>query len=207
MREFKMKKWESEKQAREEIKTQIKDYYNQFKKGTKAYEPGDRINYAGRVYNEKEMQLLTDSVLDFWLTSGRFTEEFETRLAQYLDVKYTSVVNSGSSANLLAFLALTAPELGSRQIKRGDEVITVACAFPTTVTPMLQFGAVPVFVDITIPQYNIDVTQLEAALSEKTKAVMIAHSLGNPLQLLLILVVCSYRLNLFQLFVEILLMF
>ena len=183
MREFKMKKWESEKQAREEIKTQIKDYYNQFKKGTKAYEPGDRINYAGRVYNEKEMQLLTDSVLDFWLTSGRFTEEFETRLAQYLDVKYTSVVNSGSSANLLAFLALTAPELGSRQIKRGDEVITVACAFPTTVTPMLQFGAVPVFVDITIPQYNIDVTQLEAALSEKTKAVMIAHSLGNPFDL------------------------
>ncbi|MBR4375926.1 MAG: DegT/DnrJ/EryC1/StrS family aminotransferase, partial [Spirochaetia bacterium] len=169
-----MNKWESEKQAREEIRSQIKDYYNQFKKNTKAYEPGDRINYAGRVFDEREMQLLTDSVLDFWLTSGRFTEEFETKLAQYLDVKYTSVVNSGSSANLLAFLALTAPELGNRQIKRGDEVITVACAFPTTVTPMLQYGAVPVFVDITIPQYNIDVTQLEAALSDKTKAVMIA---------------------------------
>ena len=178
-----MKKWESEKQAREEIKSQIADYYNQFKKNTKAYEPGDRINYAGRVYNEKEMQLVTDSVLDFWLTSGRFTEEFETRFAQYLDVKYTSVVNSGSSANLLAFLALTAPELGNRQIKRGDEVITVACAFPTTVTPMLQYGAVPVFVDITIPQYNIDVSQLEAALSDKTKAVMIAHTLGNPFDL------------------------
>ena len=126
---------------------------------------------------------LVDSSLEFWLTSGRYTDEFEKNFGKYLNVKYVSLVNSGSSANLIAFMALTSPLLGERAIKRGDEVITVACGFPTTVTPAIQFGAVPVFVDVTIPQYNIDVTKLEGALSEKTKAVMIAHTLGNPFDL------------------------
>ena len=126
---------------------------------------------------------LVDSALEFWLTSGRYTEEFEKKLADYLKVRYCSLVNSGSSANLIAFMALTSPLLGERRIKRGDEVITVAAGFPTTVTPAIQYGAVPVFVDVTIPQYNIDVTKLEAAFSEKTKAVMLAHTLGNPFDL------------------------
>ena len=123
---------------------------------------------------------LVNSSLEFWLTAGHYTEEFEKKFAEYIGVKYCSVVNSGSSANLLAFIALTAIELGERRINRGDEVITVAAGFPTTITPILQYGAVPVFVDITIPQYNIDVTKLEEAYSSKTKAVMLAHTLGNP---------------------------
>lgn len=126
---------------------------------------------------------LVDSSLDFWLTAGPWARKFEIRFAEWLGVKYCSLTNSGSSANLLAFMALTSPQLGERRIRRGDEVITVACGFPTTVTPCIQYGAVPVFVDVTIPEYNIDVTQLEAALSPKTKAVMIAHSLGNPFDL------------------------
>lgn len=146
----------------------------------KEFTPGDKISYAGRVYDENEMVNLVDSSLDFWLTSGKYTDEFEHNLANFLNVKYCSLVNSGSSANLLAFMALTSPLLGERQIKRGDEVITVAAAFPTTVTPIIQYGAIPVFVDVTIPQYNIDVTLLEKALSNKTKAIMLAHTLGNP---------------------------
>ena len=134
-------------------------------------------------YDEQEMVNLVDSALEFWLTSGRYTDEFEQKLAQYLGIRYCSLVNSGSSANLLAFMALTSPLLGERQIRRGDEIITVAAGFPTTVTPMIQYGAVPVFVDVTIPQYNIDVHRLEGALSEKTKAVMLAHTLGNPFDL------------------------
>lgn len=126
---------------------------------------------------------LVDSALEFWLTSGRYTDEFEKKLGEYLNVKYVSVVNSGSSANLNAFMALTSPLLGERRINRGDEIITVAAGFPTTVTPAIQYGAVPVFVDVTIPQYNIDVTKLEEAYSDKTKAVMIAHTLGNPFDL------------------------
>ena len=126
---------------------------------------------------------LVDSSLEFWLTSGRYTKEFEKEFAKYLQVKYCSLVNSGSSANLTAFMTLTSPLLKERRIKRGDEVITVAAGFPTTVAPLIQYGAVPVFVDVTIPQYNIDVSQLENALSEKTKAVMIAHTLGNPFNL------------------------
>ena len=122
-------------------------------------------------------------MLDFWLTTGRFAEQFEKNFAQWIGVKFAHLVNSGSSANLIAFSVLTAPELGDRQVQRGDEIITVACGFPTTVTPIIQYGAVPVFVDVTIPQYNIDVSQLEAALSPKTKAVMIAHTLGNPFNL------------------------
>ena len=159
--------WNNEKEAREQIKALVADYYKAFKKpeAEKSFAPGDRIAYASRVYDEKEMCSLTDAVLDFWLTAGRFTEEFENQFAEWLGVRYASLVNSGSSANLLAFMALTAPELGDRQIKRGDEVITVACGFPTTVTPLIQYGAVPVFVDITLPQYNIDVTKLEDAYS------------------------------------------
>ena len=136
-----------------------------------------------RVFDEKEMCSLTDAMLDFWLTTGRFSAQFEKEFAAWLGVKYAHLVNSGSSANLLAFMALTAPELGKRRINRGDEVITVACGFPTTVSPILQYGAVPVFVDVTVPQYNIDVKRLESALSNKTKAVMIAHTLGNPFDL------------------------
>lgn len=172
-----------ESQAREQIRDLVKEYYHTFKDNKKEFEPGDRINYAARVYDEREMCALTDAALDFWLTTGRFAEQFETEFAKWIGVKYAHLVNSGSSANLIAFMALTAPELGERQIKRGDEVITVACGFPTTVTPMLQYGAVPVFVDVTVPQYNIDVEQLEKARSEKTKAVMIAHTLGNPFDL------------------------
>ena len=181
-----MTKWKDEIEAREYIKEIVTEYYHDFKEKAESkenFEPGDRISYASRVYDEKEMCALTDAMLDFWLTTGRFSEQFEKNFADWIGVKYAHLVNSGSSANLLAFMTLTAAELGERQIKRGDEVITVACGFPTTVTPILQYGAVPVFVDVTVPQYNIDVTKLEMALSEKTKAVMIAHTLGNPFDL------------------------
>ncbi len=178
-----MKNWSNEAEAREVIKNLVTEYYHDFKKKKTAFAEGDRISYASRVFDEKEMCALTDATLDFWLTTGRFADEFENEFAKWIGVKYAHLVNSGSSANLIAFMTLTAPELGERQIKRGDEVITVACGFPTTVTPVLQYGAVPVFVDVTIPQYNIDITKLEGALSEKTKAVMIAHTLGNPFDL------------------------
>lgn len=181
-----MTKWKDEIEARKYIKEIVTEYYHDFKEKAESkenFEPGDRISYASRVYDEKEMCALTDAMLDFWLTTGRFSEQFEKNFADWIGVKYAHLVNSGSSANLLAFMTLTAAELGERQIKRGDEVITVACGFPTTVTPILQYGAVPVFVDVTVPQYNIDVTKLEMALSEKTKAVMIAHTLGNPFNL------------------------
>lgn len=176
-------KWNNESEARKEIKDLIKEYYDQFLKNNKQFEPGDRINYASRVFDEKEMQSLTDATLDFWLTSGRFCEEFEKEFAKWIGVKYAHLVNSGSSANLIAFMSLTAPELKERQIKKGDEVITVACGFPTTITPIIQYGAIPVFVDVAIPQYNIDVSMLEKAYTPKTKAVMIAHTLGNPFDL------------------------
>lgn len=141
------------------------------------------FSYAGRVFDEEEVINLIDSALEFWLTGGRYTEQFESGLADFLEVPYCSFVNSGSSANLLAFMALTVPELGERAIRRGDEVITLACGFPTTVAPIMQYGAVPVFVDVAIPSYNVDVRQLEDALSSRTKAVMIAHTLGNPFDL------------------------
>ena len=172
----------TESQARQEILQLVGEYCDRFHQ-KKEYEKGDRIPYASRVYDRHEMINLVDSSLEFWLTSGRYTDEFEKKLAGYLDVKYCSVVNSGSSANLAAFMALTSPLLGERRIRRGDEVITVAAGFPTTVTPMIQYGAVPVFVDVTIPQYNIDTDMLEKAYSEKTKAVMLAHTLGNPFDL------------------------
>ena len=172
----------SERQEREAILKQVREYCEKYHK-PKEYHQGDRIPYAGRVYDADEMVNLVDSALDFWLTTGKYTEAFEKEFAAFLGVRFCSLVNSGSSANLLAFMALTSHLLGERRIKPGDEVITVAAGFPTTVTPILQYGAVPVFVDITIPQYNIDVTLLEAALSDKTKAVMIAHTLGNPFDL------------------------
>ena len=173
----------SEKEARQEILNLVENYYNTYHKNNAEFKQGDRINYAGRIYDSNEMVNLIDCSLDFWLTAGKYTQMFEKKFSSFLNVKYCSLVNSGSSANLIAFMALTSPLLGNRAIKRGDEVITVACGFPTTVTPIIQYGAVPVFVDITIPQYNIDVDMLEKALSLKTKAVMIAHTLGNPFDL------------------------
>ena len=173
----------TEQEARQEILDLVKEYCDTYHNKKGDFKEGDRIPYASRVYDHDEMVNLVDSSLEFWLTSGRYTDEFEKKLAKYLGVRYCSLVNSGSSANLNAFMALTSPLLGDRRIRRGDEIITVAAGFPTTVTPAIQYGAVPVFVDVTIPQYNIDVTMLEAALSEKTKAVMIAHTLGNPFDL------------------------
>lgn len=170
----------TEKEARDSILEQVQEYCRQYHNVKKNYKEGDRIPYASRVYDSAEMTNLVDSALEFWLTSGRYTDEFERKMAEYLGVRFCSLVNSGSSANLLAFMALTSPLLDKRAIKRGDEVITVAAGFPTTVAPIIQYGAVPVFVDVTIPQYNIDVSMLEEALSDKTKAVMIAHTLGNP---------------------------
>lgn len=175
--------WSSEQEARQDILSAVAQYYHSYKANKKPFEPGDRITYAARVFDEKEMCSLVDSALDFWLTTGRFADQFEQEFAKWMGVRYASLVNSGSSANLIAFSVLTAPELGERRIRRGDEVITVAAGFPTTVTPVIQYGAIPVFVDVTIPQYNIDVSRLEEALSEKTKAVMIAHTLGNPFDL------------------------
>ncbi len=172
----------SEAQAKEKILEMVGEYCDKYH-GQSTYKEGDRIPYASRVYGSEEMVNLVDSSLEFWLTAGRYAEQFEKEFAEYLGVKYCSLVNSGSSANLLAFMALTSPLLGERAIRRGDEVITVAAGFPTTVAPYVQYGAVPVFVDVTIPQYNVDASLLEEAYSPKTKAVMLAHTLGNPFDL------------------------
>ena len=168
----------------------VKHYEVKHKKD-KAFSPGDRIPYAGRVFDEKEITALVDSSLDFWLTTGRYAEKFEKDFASFLGVKHCSLTNSGSSANLLAFMALTSPKLGDRRIKKDDEVITVAAAFPTTVAPIIQYGAVPVFVDVTLPTYNVDTAQLEMALSDKTKAIMLAHTLGNPFDLQAVKAFCD----------------
>lgn len=173
----------TEAKAKEQILEMVAAYCDTYHNQGKAFEEGDRIPYARRVYDHEEMVNLVDSSLEFWLTAGRYTDQFEDAFAKYLGVRFCSLVNSGSSANLCAFMALTSPLLKERAIKRGDEVITVAAGFPTTVAPVIQYGAIPVFVDVTIPQYNIDVTKLEAALSPKTKAVMVAHTLGNPFDL------------------------
>ena len=183
--------WKTEEEARKAIKDMVTDYYHQFKEKKKEFVPGDRIAYASRVFDEKEMCALTDAALDFWLTTGRFSEQFEREFSKWLGVKWAHLVNSGSSANLLAFMVLTAPELEERRILPGDEVITVACGFPTTIAPIMQYGAVPVFLDVTIPQYNMDVSALEKALSPRTKAVMIAHTLGNPFDLKTVLAFCK----------------
>ncbi|MDD6401217.1 MAG: lipopolysaccharide biosynthesis protein RfbH [Lachnospiraceae bacterium] len=172
----------NEEEARKYITDIVGEYCDKYH-NTDEYKKGDRVPYARRVYDKEEMTNLADAALEFWLTSGRYTDEFEKGLAKYLGIRYCALVNSGSSANLLAFMTLTSPLLGDRAIKRGDEVITVAAGFPTTVAPIIQYGAVPVFVDVTIPQYNIDVTMLEQAYSSKTKAIMLAHTLGNTFDL------------------------
>ena len=159
-----MSEWKNEAEARQEILEKVTEYYHAFKEKKEAFKEGDRITYAARVFDEKEMCALADATLDFWLTTGRFSNQFEKEFAQWL---------------------------GERRIKKGDEIITVACGFPTTVTPAIQYGAVPVFVDVTIPQYNIDVSKLEAARSEKTKAVMVAHTLGNPFDLSAVKAFCD----------------
>lgn len=173
----------NEQDMKKHILELVKEYCETYHNKQKTFAEGDRIPYASRVYDSEEMVNLVDSALEFWLTSGRYTAEFEKKFAEMLNVKFCSLVNSGSSANLCAFMALTSPLLKKRKVNRGDEVITVAAGFPTTVAPIIQYGAVPVFVDVTIPQYNIDITKLEEAFTEKTKAVMIAHTLGNPFDL------------------------
>ena len=182
---------DEQSKAKQAILDAVADYFDKYHNQKKKFVPGQRIPYASRVYDSKEAVNLVDSALEFWLTAGRYTDKFEKDLAKYLGVRFCSLVNSGSSANLLAFATLTSPLLGNRQVKRGDEIITVAAGFPTTVTPMIQYGAVPVFVDVTIPQYNIDVSMLENALSDKTKAVMIAHTLGNPFDLSAVKAFCD----------------
>ncbi len=181
----------TKEQAKEQILDSVRGYYHAFCSRKPVYSRGERIPYAGRVYDEQELVNLTDSVLEFWLTGGRFTQQFEKGLAEYLKVRYCVFVNSGSSANLLAFMALTSPLLGERAVRRGDEVITVAAGFPTTVSPMVQYGAVPVFVDISLPDCSLDTNRLEQAYSKKTKAVMAAHTLGNPFDLKAVKAFCD----------------
>ena len=183
-------------EKKEELKAQIlkltREYYKEVHAQKKEFEPGKSfVHYGGRYFDDEEMVNLVDSSLDFWLTQGPWTHKFERRLADWLGVKFCAVTNSGSSANLLAFYTLTSHKLGDRRIKKGDEVITVAAGFPTTVTPIIQYGAIPVFVDVALPGFDIDVTQLEAAYSPKTKAVMMAHSLGNPFNLKAVLAFCE----------------
>lgn len=179
-------------ELRQQILQLTREYYAEVYGWEKTFEPGKTfVNYGGRYFDDEEMVNLVDSSLDFWLTAGPWAHKFEIRFAAWLGVKHCALTNSGSSANLLAFYALTSPKLADRRIRKGDEVITVACGFPTTVTPIIQYGAVPVFVDITIPEYDIDVTRLEEAYSPKTKAVMIAHSLGNPFDIKAVKAFCD----------------
>lgn len=181
----------TKEQLQEEIIEKVRAYYALAHASGQEFIPGaSRVNYAGRVFDEREMANATQAVLEFWLTSGKWTKEFENKLATYLGVKYALMVNSGSSANLLAFFALTSPLLGERQVKRGEEVITLAAGFPTTIAPMIQYGAVPVFVDID-ESANIDTNALESALSPKTKAVMIAHTLGSPFDIARVKAFCD----------------
>lgn len=180
-----------QQELHDRILSLVKEYCDNFHNRPATWQEGERIPYAARVYDQEEMYNLVDSALEFWLTSGRYVDEFEHKLGDFLGIKYVSVVNSGSSANLLAFMALTSPLLGERRILPGDEVITVAAGFPTTVSPIINYGAVPVFVDVTIPQYNIDTIMLKEALSERTKAVMLAHTLGNPFDLQAVRDFCS----------------
>ncbi|RJE85644.1 lipopolysaccharide biosynthesis protein RfbH [Paenibacillus sp. 1011MAR3C5] len=175
--------YELEKAKRQRIFSQVKEFYTLFHQ-QKPFEAGQtKIPYSGKIYDEKEMVALTDASLDFWLTTGRFSMKFEKEFARYLGVKYALLTNSGSSANLLAVSALTSPKLGNRRLLAGDEVITVAAGFPTTVAPIIQNSLVPVFVDVELGTYNIDVSQLEEAISDRTKAIIIAHTMGNPFNL------------------------
>lgn len=186
-----MTTWHNEAEAREMIKRQVEQYYHDFLENQRSYQKGGRISYGGRVFDSREVCALTDATLDFWLTTGRFSERFEQSFATFLGVNYVHLVNSGSSANLLAFMTLTSPKVKDRRILPGDEIITVACGFPTTIAPILQYGAVPVFLDVTLPQYNVDVNQLDTALSPRTKAVLLAHTLGNPFDLSAVRAFCE----------------
>jgi len=173
----------SPNEIREQIRGLVAEYY-QAEFSPKAFVAGKSpVPVSGRVFDAEDIQSLVDSGLDFWLTTGRFANQFEKEFAAYFGVRSASLVNSGSSANLVALSALTSTKLGSRRLKPGDEVITVAAGFPTTVNPIIQNRCIPVFIDVTLPTFEVDVTQLEAALSPKTKAVMIAHTLGNPYDL------------------------
>lgn len=181
----------TEQTLRQQILDLTRQYCEASLAGRPAFEPGDRVAYGGRVYDGDDMTALVDSALDFWLTAGRYVDRFEKEFAEYLGIQHCITVNSGSSANLLAFMALTSPLLGDRRIRRGDEVITVAAGFPTTVAPIVQYGAIPVFIDVAIPQYNIDCSRLDAALSDRTRAVMVAHTLGNPFDLRAVKAFCD----------------
>ncbi len=180
-----------EQHDRERILSFVAKYYQEHCAEKKQFSAGNRIPYAARIFDEKEMCSLVNSALDFWLTSGKYCDTFERSLAEYLGTEYCYLVNSGSSANLLAFMALTSPLLGEKRILPGDEIITLAAGFPTTVTPIIQYGAVPVFVDVVLPEYNVDPTEIEKAISSKTKGVMIAHTLGNPFDLTKITKICE----------------
>ncbi len=169
-------------ELKQKILDLVAEYYNEYHKKSPFDFGKTKIGYGGRYYDEKEIVNLVDSSLDFWLTAGPWSDKFESKMASYLNVKKVHLTNSGSSANLLAFSALTSPLLKERRVNKGDEVITVACGFPTTVTPIIQYGAIPVFVDVD-ETYNIDITKLEGARSDKTKAIMVAHTLGNPFNL------------------------
>lgn len=168
---------------KQEIFKNVKKYY-ELQYANKEFIPGkSKINYAGRVFDEKEIISLVDSALEFWLTTGRFAEKFEKEFADFLGVKFCSLTNSGSSANLLALSSLTSPKLGDKKVKQGDEVITAACGFPTTLNPIIQNNLVPVFIDIELGSYNIKADDIEKAISEKTKIIFIPHTLGNPANL------------------------
>lgn len=188
-----MDKISKAEQLKSDILEKVKEYYSLVhdRSGEKFIPGESRVNYAGRVFDEKEIINLVDSSLEFWLTYGRYSKTFEKKLAAYLGIRFCLLVNSGSSANLLAFMALTSPLLKERKIERGDEVITVAAGFPTTVAPIIQYGAVPVFVDVDLESANVDCSQLEAALSPKSKAVMLAHTLGNPFDLKTVKAFCD----------------
>ena len=184
---------------REQISALV-EQYAQLHFAPRAFEPGSTvIPSSGKVLDSAELKMMVEAALDGWLTTGRFNDEFERRLAKFIGVKHLITVNSGSSANLVAFSTLTSPMLDDRAIKPGDEVIGVAAGFPTTVNPIIQFGAVPVFVDVDIPTYNIDTEKIEAAISPKTKAIMLAHTLGNPYNLGVIKALCrKYHLWLIE---------
>jgi len=173
----------TEKEIRKNILKQVKEFYLASKQNKKFFAGETYINYAGRVYDEKEITNLIDSSLDFWLTAGRFSLQFEKDFAKFLGVKFCLLTNSGSSANLLAISALTSPKLGQRQLKPGDEIITTASGFPTTLNPIIQNGLIPVFIDVNLDNYNIDTKKIEQAISKKTKAIFVAHTLGNPVNL------------------------
>lgn len=180
-----------DRDLKQEIFNLIAKYYKE-KHRVKPFTPGETyIPYAGRVYDEKEMISIVDSALDFWLTAGRFAKQFEEEFARFLGVKYCILTNSGSSANLLAISALTSSKLGERRLKKGDEVITTACAFPTTVNPIIQNNLIPVFIDVDVGTYNIQTDKIEEAISDKTKAIFLAHTLGNPFDLDKILEICE----------------